>query len=229
MKKTSLLLTLAVLAITLAGCGQATETPPAEAPETSEAPITTPPIETTPPVEATETETPEPTPLQEPANAAAPMPEAVAGLSLAPGELLFTAEVDFAEAEQSLFAFVLSADGKSVTNLVYNIYNGQVTNIIDGQPADTYISPNISTTGDQTVYEVVNDSLTISSSSIDLSLAIDGETATGTIAFHQQTEGFSMDALAGMMIEGMEYPDDIPPSESNFSEVPVVFEVAKRG
>ena len=144
-------------------------------------------------------------------------------------ELLFTGMPEYPQAEESLFAFVLSADKMSVSSLTFEIINPEVTYIINGKPSNPVVSERISATPDFAVYDVVDGVLTISTGTYDIVLTFDGETAEGTINFHYSHEGFSFESMSGLLIEGFDYPDDIPPSTADYGEVSVTFRVAKRG
>jgi len=95
--------------------------------------------------------------------------------------------------------------------------------------SDTILSERIGSTPNSAVYDVIGGVLTINTDTYDIVLAFDDETAEGTINFHYYNEGFSFESMSDMLIDGFDYPDDIPPSTADYGEVPVTFRVAKRG
>jgi len=100
---------LAALILALTGCSVPVDT---DTPDPSE------PAETSAPTPAP---SPSPTPTPEPEHASMPMPGEAEKIVLQDGELLFTGMPEYPQAEESLFAFVLSADKMSVTSLAYEI------------------------------------------------------------------------------------------------------------
>ena len=106
---------LAALILALTGCSVPvdTDTPDPSEPAETSAPTPTPAPSPSP--------TPTPTPTPEPEHASMPMPGEAEKIVLQDGELLFTGMPEYPQAEESLFAFVLSADKMSVTSLAYEI------------------------------------------------------------------------------------------------------------
>ncbi|MDR2492400.1 MAG: hypothetical protein LBD25_02900 [Coriobacteriales bacterium] len=209
------------LLLVLAGCSapqaEPQDEPKAQEQGTGTATTVTAKDEPTQPAAA---ETPKPAP-----NAGKPLPNSNSISQLKTGELLYSTEYSSDNAGQILVSFVLSADGKKAHS--FNAVMRDLTVIYDPDTAPRPAATESVTIAGALTVDVTGGRLTFDDNTLKLSLAIDGDYATGSCSISYYNAGFKFtDDMP--LVEGITYTD-VPPSSIAVAEQPVEFAVAARG